>query len=73
MLQYILIHKMFSFSEDLLHGVVLYTVKVGHQIVSFLMLLGSPAIVSKGARIRNRYHQVPHLTQDTNGKETNSQ
>ena len=26
-----------------------------------------------GARIRNRYNQVPHLTQDTNGKVTNSQ
>ena len=29
--------------------------------------------VSKGAKIRNRYNPVPHLTQDTNGKETNSQ
>ena len=29
--------------------------------------------VSKGAKIRNRYHQVPHLTHDTNGKVTNSQ
>ena len=29
--------------------------------------------VSKGANIRNRYNQVPHLTQDTNGKMTNSQ
>ena len=29
--------------------------------------------VSKGAKIRNRYHQVPHLAQDTNGKVTNSQ
>ena len=28
--------------------------------------------VSKGAKIRNRYYQVPHLTQDTNGKVTNS-
>ena len=28
-------------------------------------------IVSKGAKIRNRYNQVPHLTQDTNGKVTN--
>ena len=28
--------------------------------------------VSKGAKIRNRYNQVPHLTQDTNGKATNS-
>ena len=29
--------------------------------------------VSKGATIRNRYNQVPHLTQDTNWKVTNSQ
>ena len=28
---------------------------------------------SKGAKIRNPYIQVPHLTQDTNGKVTNSQ
>ena len=27
--------------------------------------------VSNGAKIRNRYNQVPHLTQDTNGKVTN--
>ena len=29
--------------------------------------------LSKGAKIRNRYNQVPHPTQDTNGKVTNSQ
>ena len=29
--------------------------------------------VSKGAKIRNRYNRVPYLTQDTNGKVTNSQ
>ena len=29
--------------------------------------------VSRGAKIRNRYNQVPHLTQDTNGKVINSQ
>ena len=29
--------------------------------------------VSKGANIWNRYNQVPHLTQDTNRKVTNSQ
>ena len=29
--------------------------------------------VSKGVKIKNRYSQVPHLTQDTNGKVTNSQ
>ena len=28
---------------------------------------------SKGAKIRNRYDQVPHLTQDSNGKVTNLQ
>ena len=27
----------------------------------------------KGAKIRNRYNQVPHLTQDTNWKVTNLQ
>ena len=29
--------------------------------------------VSKGAKIRNRYNQVPHLTQGTNEKVTSSQ
>ena len=29
--------------------------------------------VSKGAKIRNRYYQVPHLTQYINGKVTTSQ
>ena len=29
--------------------------------------------VSKGAKFRNRYNQVPHLIQDTNWKVTNSQ
>ena len=29
--------------------------------------------VSKGAKIRNRYNQVPHLVQDTKRKVTNSQ
>ena len=28
--------------------------------------------VSKGAKIRNRYNQVSHLTQDTNRKVTDS-
>ena len=37
-------------------------------------IVGSNTLkVSKGAKIRNRYNQVPHLTQDTNGKVTNSQ
>ena len=29
--------------------------------------------VRKRAKIRNRYNQAPHLTQDTNGKVTTSQ
>ena len=29
--------------------------------------------VRKGAKIRNRYNQVPHLTQGTSGKVTKSQ
>ena len=29
--------------------------------------------VSKDAKLRYRYNQVPHLNQDTNGKVTNSQ
>ena len=32
-----------------------------------------PCKVIKGAKIRHRYNQVPHLTQDSNGKVTNSQ
>ena len=32
-----------------------------------------PKKVSKGANIRNRYNEVKHLTQYTNGKVTNSQ
>ena len=39
-----------------------------------LMNVGSlPLIESTGAKIRNRYNQVPHLTQDTNGRVTNLQ
>ena len=34
------------------------------------VLLSHKVKVSKGAKIRNRYNQVPHLTQDTNGKVT---
>ena len=39
----------------------------------FLELSRNTDNVSKGAKIKNRYNQVPHLTQDTNGKVTNSQ
>ena len=37
------------------------------------MSIRLPNKVSKVAKITNRYNQVPHLTQDNNGKVTNSQ
>ena len=40
---------------------------------AFQVCLPSSCKVSKVAKIRNRYNQVPHLTQDINGKVTNSQ
>ena len=43
------------------------------QSVRKEIVLARLCLVSKGAKIRNRYNQVPHLTQDTNGKVTNSQ
>ena len=46
-----------------------------HEPASYILLCMAkgPAKVSKGAKIRNRYNQVPHLTQDINGKVTNLQ
>ena len=38
-----------------------------------LSFTNDPLKVRKGAKIRNQYNQVPHLTQDTNRKVTNSQ
>ena len=43
------------------------------EVALWHAFFGSSFEVSKGAKIRNRYNQVPHLTQDTNGKVTNSQ
>ena len=45
-----------------------------HYYLSFLVLQSSwCGKVSKGANIRNRYNQVPHLNQDTYWKVTHSQ
>ena len=41
-----------------------------------IVITNNPSTIdqsNKVAKIRNRYNQVPHLTQDTNGKVTNSQ
>ena len=45
----------------------------GSQPKAGAVVLAIAYKVSKGAKIRNRYNQVPHLTQDTNGEVTNSQ
>ena len=47
--------------------------KIGYNINVLQQTACLVVKVSKGAKIRNRYNQVPHLTQDTNGKVTNSQ
>ena len=47
-----------------MHPLCLYVQKI-------VMLINDK--VSKVAKIGNRYNQVPHPTQDTNGKVTNSQ
>ena len=44
-----------------------------NETSSLLQCTSTKVKVSKGAKIRNRYNQVPYLTQDTNGKVTNSQ
>ena len=45
-------------------------------ILTFISMINTTSErlkVSKGAKIWNRYNQVPHLTQDTNGKVINLQ
>ena len=42
-------------------------------VKAFIVNVNKCTKVSKGAKIRNRYNQVPHLTQDTNGKVANLQ
>ena len=44
-----------------------------NNITAYLIEKRYVSKVSKGAKIRNRYNQVPHLTQNTKGKVTNSQ
>ena len=46
---------------------------IQHRKAKFSYLFFKTSKVSKGAKIRNLYNQVLHLTQDTNVKVTNSQ
>ena len=53
---------------------LLFTSSIYIQMhISLILIMEANALkVSKSAKIRNPYNQVPHLTQDTNGKVTNS-
>ena len=53
---------------------ILSKFNIAHVLPFFTKINVCPTYkVSKGAKIRDRYNQVPHLTRDTNGKVTNSQ
>ena len=45
----------------------------GDLVYEFKIIVGKVSKVRKGAKIRYGHNQVPYLTQDTNGKVTNSQ
>ena len=45
---------------------------ISYLFVELSWMMQDDSKVSKGAKIRNRYNQVPHLTQDTNEKVKNS-
>ena len=51
---------------------VKYAGKIARAFAAHKYKVYNVAQVRKRAYIRNRYHQVPHLRQDTNGKVTNS-
>ena len=59
-----------SFDNDNLSD---HPLNLASGVLTTSAIKGSLLKVSKCAKIRNRYNQVPHLTQDTNGKVTNSQ
>ena len=62
-----------SFAENIAKA-SLYNTFIGkvRQLASGIIRYFT-CVQSKGAKIRNRYNQVPHLTHDTNGKVTYSQ
>ena len=55
------------------NGSVVECMIESRQIQASLASLPCVLEQSKGAKIRNQYNKLPHLTQDTNGKVTNSQ
>ena len=67
------IFKCFNFEYSSSETVSNQDIKIKDYFLDDCVFLEIRLKVSKVAKIRNRYNQVPHLTQDTNGKVTNSQ
>ena len=61
---------LFANPKDRFSRLEAHIVIAKYALINFII---NPIKVSKGAKIRNRYNQVPHLTQYTFGKVTNSQ
>ena len=63
-----------TFNLTLTLELLLISLRINSKVILFLSYcdIFAKHKVSKVAKIRNRYNQVPHLTQDTNGKVTNS-
>ena len=55
------------------HALAHYYYNSAYIILTHTYVIDNVTKISKDAKIRNRYNQVPHLTQDTIGKMTNSQ
>ena len=67
--RYTMCHYHFSLAIHARHSHCVYFSKLRFCDVIVRIVIK----VSKGAKIRNRYNQVPHLTKDTNGIVTNLQ
>ena len=61
------------FPQTFKYNLVKYLYYLECHMLKLCLNLLCLSTVGKGSKIRNRYNQVPHLTQDTNGKVTNSQ
>ena len=54
-------------TEGIVKFLTTYSEKVFSTSFTSVNSMWEDIKVSKGAKIRNRYNEVPHLTQDTNG------
>ena len=66
---YICVHQLiFNIPQPLAFIVKLFNDIMISLFLSYVIITTFITKVSKSAKIGNRYNQVPHLTQDTNGK-----